>query len=110
VEVTAGAASASVDTEDSAQSAVMSAALEAKDVLAASPGPELLVRVTHPGGESLAVCRTAPKLACSKPILIGESDWKGKPRFDKTETLVIEKLSGVPPSGALGVHPLVFAP
>jgi hypothetical protein len=110
VEVADGAATARVEISHEAQSSQMVAALEAKDVLAASPGPELIVRVTHPGGESLAVCRTAPKLACSNPILVGETDWKGKPRFDKTETLVIEKLSGTPPTGALGVHPLVFAP
>jgi hypothetical protein len=110
VDVKDGAATAGVEISHDAQSAEMSAALEAKDVLAASPGPELLVRVTHPGGESFAVCRTAPKLACSTPILIGEADWKAQPRFDKTGALVIVKLSGDPPAGALGVHPLVFAP
>jgi len=110
VDVKDGAATASVEMSHTAQGAEMSAALEATDVLAASPGPELIVRITHPNGESIAVCRTAPKLACSMPILIGETDWKGRPRFDKAGTLIIDKLSGDPPAGALGAHPLVWKP
>jgi hypothetical protein len=110
VEVKIGAETSGLDVGADGQSTQMTAAFEAKDVLATSPGPELIVRVAHPDGESLAVCRTAPKLRCSTPILTAGRDWTGKSRFDKTGALVIDKLTGDPQADALGVHPLVFAP
>lgn len=101
-------AGGSVAIPSDSQSAEMTAVVEAKDVLSASPGAELIVRVAHPAGESLSVCRSAPKVACSTPVLIGDDAWTTTPRFDKTGALVLDKASGDPPAGVLGAHPLAW--
>jgi len=108
--ISRGTESAWVEIEHEAQSAVMKGQLEAKDVVPSSPGPELVVHIDHPNGASVAVCRSAPKLGCSAPILVRDENagWTTRERFDKTGALVLDKLTGDPPAGALGVHPLVW--
>ena len=112
VQVAQGTELATVVVEHEAQSSKMKATLEARDVLPASAGSELIVHVEHPSGLSVAVCRTTPKLACSDPILVAdpEAGWTTRERFDKTGALVLDKLSGAPPPAAVGTHVLVWKP
>ena len=93
----------------------ISSTLSLQDILPGG-GAEMIVRFRHPPPdpfdrmrltESIAICRAAPKLACSAEILVSTEDWRTRETFVKGE-LVLAKGTGDPPAGVIGRHPLVF--
>ncbi len=92
---------------ESAHGALSVVELKQVDVVAGGP-KELVVRYeSAANGEQLVVCRSAPTLDCSQPIVVADDSWTTTQRFVGGQP-VLKAATGTPPAAVLGAHVLTW--